>query len=128
MAEKVMLNVNKENRKHVYTPTLDEEETKGKLLDGFLKKTFSGSAMKMVMQALGNHKPSKEELNEIKAFIEAEPKMQVDLSFFEESRNDQMAIWWRIITTFYNNPAFREKHFIKNSDRKTLRFSWTYLF
>jgi len=68
------------------------------------------------------------EVNEIRAFIEAEPKMQVDLSFFEESRNDQMAIWWRIITTFYNNPAFREKHFIKNSDRKTLRFSWTYLF
>lgn len=70
MAEKGMLSVNKESRQHIYSPTLDENETKGKLLDGFLKKTFSGSAMKMVMQALGNHKPSKEELEEIKTLIE----------------------------------------------------------
>jgi predicted transcriptional regulator len=69
MAEKGMLDVNKESRQHIYTPTLDEDETKGKLLEGFLKKTFSGSAMKMVMQALGNHKPSKEELKEIKNLI-----------------------------------------------------------
>ena len=69
MAEKGMLDVNKESRQHIYTPALDENETKSKLLDGFLKKTFSGSAMKMVMQALGNHKPSKEELKEIKNLI-----------------------------------------------------------
>ena len=69
MAEKGMLAVNKESKKHIYTPTLDENETKGKLLDGFLKKTFSGSAMKMVMQALGNHNPSKDELDEIKELI-----------------------------------------------------------
>ncbi|MCD4834903.1 MAG: BlaI/MecI/CopY family transcriptional regulator [Bacteroidales bacterium] len=69
MAEKGTLDVNKESRQHIYTPALDEDETKGKLLDGFLKKTFSGSAMKMVMQALGNHKPSKEELDEIKNLI-----------------------------------------------------------
>ena len=55
MAEKGVLKVNKDSRQHVYTPALDENETKSKLLDGFLKKTFSGSAMKMVMQALGNH-------------------------------------------------------------------------
>ena len=69
MVEKGTLDVNKESRQHIYTPALDEDETKGKLLDGFLKKTFSGSAMKMVMQALGNHKPSKEELDEIKNLI-----------------------------------------------------------
>lgn len=69
MVEKGTLDVNKESRQHIYTPAVDEDETKGKLLDGFLKKTFSGSAMKMVMQALGNHKPSKEELDEIKNLI-----------------------------------------------------------
>ncbi|HAF30400.1 MAG TPA: transcriptional regulator [Bacteroidales bacterium] len=69
MAEKGMLDVNKNSRQHIYTPSLDEDETKSKLLDGFLKKTFSGSAMKMVMQALGNHNPSKEELDEIKNLI-----------------------------------------------------------
>ncbi len=69
MSDKGMLNVNKKSKKHIYTPILDEVETKGKLLDGFLKKTFSGSAMKMVMQALGNHNPSKDELDEIKELI-----------------------------------------------------------
>ncbi|MCK5028628.1 MAG: BlaI/MecI/CopY family transcriptional regulator [Bacteroidales bacterium] len=69
MAEKGVLKVNKDSRQHIYTPALDEEETKNKLLDGFLKKTFSGSAMKMVMQALGNHNPSQQELDEIKNLI-----------------------------------------------------------
>ncbi len=69
MAEKGVLKVNKDSRQHIYTPVLDEEETKSKLLDGFLKKTFSGSAMKMVMQALGNHNPSQKELDEIKNLI-----------------------------------------------------------
>jgi len=69
MAEKGMLSVNKESRQHIYTPTVDETETKSRLLDGFLKKTFSGSASKMVLQALGNHKPSEDELEEIKNLI-----------------------------------------------------------
>jgi len=69
MAEKGMLEVNKDSRQHIYIPLLDEQETKGKLLDRFLNKTFSGSAMKMVMQALGNHNPTQEELDEIKSLI-----------------------------------------------------------
>lgn len=71
MAEKGMLEVDKGSKQHVYSPTLDENETKGKLIDGFVKRTFEGSAMKLVMQALGNHKPSKEELHEIKALIKS---------------------------------------------------------
>lgn len=69
MSEKGLLEVNKEQRQHIYSSAIDESETKSSLLDGFLKKTFSGSAMKMVMQALGNHVPSKEELSEIKNLI-----------------------------------------------------------
>ncbi len=78
MSEKGMLDVNKNSRQHIYTPTLEENETKGKLLDGFLKKTFSGSAMKMVMQALGNHNPSKEELEEIKNLISEIESLSAD--------------------------------------------------
>jgi predicted transcriptional regulator len=69
MVDKKILNVNKDNRQHVYSSAIDESETKNNLLDGFLKKTFSGSAMKMVMQALGNHNPSHDELEEIKNLI-----------------------------------------------------------
>ncbi len=69
MADKGMLSVDKSSKQHIYAPTLDEAETKSKLLDGFVKRTFEGSAMKLVMQALGNHKPSKKELDEIKELI-----------------------------------------------------------
>lgn len=69
MVDKKILDVNKDNRQHVYSSAIDESETKSNLLDGFLKKTFSGSAMKMVMQALGNHNPSQDELEEIKNLI-----------------------------------------------------------
>lgn len=69
MVDKKILDVNKDNRQHVYSSAIDESETKNNLLDGFLRKTFSGSAMKMVMQALGNHNPSHDELEEIKNLI-----------------------------------------------------------
>lgn len=71
MAEKGMLDVDKRSKQHVYIPTLDEKETKGRLIDGFVKRAFEGSAMKLVMQALGNHKPSKDELQEIKDLIKS---------------------------------------------------------
>jgi predicted transcriptional regulator len=70
MADKGVLEVDKQSKQHIYTPTVDQHELRGKLLDGFVQKAFAGSAMKMVMQALGNHKPSKEELQEIKDLIE----------------------------------------------------------
>lgn len=69
MADKGMLDVDKTSKQHIYTPTLEEVETKDMLLNVFVKKAFAGSAMKMVMQALGNHNPSKEELIQIKNLI-----------------------------------------------------------
>lgn len=71
MAEKAILTVDKNSKQHVYAPTADEHETKSMLLSGFIDKAFSGSAMKLVMQALGNHKPSKDELKEIKDLIKS---------------------------------------------------------
>lgn len=71
MADKGILEVDKANKQHIYNPTLKESETKEMLLDGFVKKAFAGSATKLVMQALGNHNPSKEELNEIKELIKS---------------------------------------------------------
>lgn len=71
MAEKGILAVDKNSKQHVYSPTADEHETKSMLLSGFIDKAFSGSAIKLVMQALGNHKPSKDELKEIKDLIKS---------------------------------------------------------
>lgn len=70
MADKGLVRRNVESRTHVYEAALSETEAQKELLDGFLHTTFRGSAMKLVMQALGNHKTSREELDEIRKFIE----------------------------------------------------------
>lgn len=69
MTEKNMLGRNEKSRTHIYMPLIAKEETQNMLLDKFLLSAFGGSAMKLVMQALGNHQPTQEELDEIKAYI-----------------------------------------------------------
>lgn len=70
MADKGLVNRNTESRTHIYASAISEEDTQKRLLQKFVDATFRGSAMKMVMQALGNHKASDEELKEIKALID----------------------------------------------------------
>ena len=69
MHEKGLANRNEESRTHIYSAKVKEGEMQKVLLEKFVDKTFRGSAMKMVMQALGNHKTSKDELDKIKALI-----------------------------------------------------------
>lgn len=69
MYNKGILNREKDSRTHIYSARISQEETQLDLLDRFLEKAFNGSASKLVMQALGNHETSKEELENIKAFI-----------------------------------------------------------
>ena len=69
-SDKGMLKRDNSSRTHIYAAALSETETQKTLLDKFVESTFRGSAMKMVMQALGNHKASKAELSKIKAMIE----------------------------------------------------------
>ncbi len=69
MHEKGLANRNEESRTHIYSAKVKEGEMQKALLEKFVDKTFRGSAMKMVMQALGNHETSKAELDEIKALI-----------------------------------------------------------
>ena len=70
MFEKKLVKRNEESRTHVYAANVKEEDVQKQLLDRFLDKTFRGSAMKMVMQALGNRKTSKKELDEIRALLD----------------------------------------------------------
>ncbi len=70
MHEKSLLKRVKDGKTHVYMVAVKEDETQKFLLDRFLSTTFSGSAGKLVMQALGNHKSSREELDKIKGLIE----------------------------------------------------------
>ena len=69
MTEKGLLKRSEEGRKHIYNVVLKEKETKNLLLDKFVKTAFGGSAMDLVMQALGNHHTTPDELEELKALI-----------------------------------------------------------
>lgn len=70
MAEKGLADRDTSQRTHIYRPAVTEGETQQNLLTQFVDRTFKGSAMKLVMQALGNHNASEAELGEIKALIE----------------------------------------------------------
>lgn len=70
MYEKNLVTRTEEGRYHIYQPAIEEESTQKLLLDRFIDTTFRGSASRMVMQALGNQSVSKDELDEIKAWIE----------------------------------------------------------
>ena len=70
MIEKGLLSREKSSRTHVYSPVEDMDTTRGILLDRFLESAFRGSASSLVMQTLGNHNPTSDELREIKQLIE----------------------------------------------------------
>lgn len=70
MVDKGLAIRNTDQRSHIYEAATSEEATKTRLLDQFVDAAFNGSAMKMVMQALGQHQASQKELDEIKALIE----------------------------------------------------------
>lgn len=70
MIDKGLVSRNTENRTHIYVPAVKESAVQQQMLRKFVDTTFRGSAMKMVMQALGNHEASPEELAEIKALID----------------------------------------------------------
>lgn len=69
MFEKELVIRNEEERSHVYSAAIEESDIQKALVDKLLESAFSGSAAKLVMQALGNSKTSKEELDQIKAYL-----------------------------------------------------------
>ena len=69
MFEKGLVTREEDGRTHTYTAAVQEEDTQSLLLQQFVDNTFRGSTARLVMQALGNHEASAEELDEIKALI-----------------------------------------------------------
>lgn len=69
MTEKGLVNRDTATRTHIYHPSVKENTTQKNLLKKFIDKTYRGSAMQLVMQALGNQKASVEELEELKQLI-----------------------------------------------------------
>ncbi len=69
MHEKKLLNRDASSKSHIYTANVSQEKTQGQLVKRFIDNVFSGSASQLVMQALGNHKTNKAELDEIKRYL-----------------------------------------------------------
>ncbi|MEL6989108.1 MAG: BlaI/MecI/CopY family transcriptional regulator, partial [Bacteroidota bacterium] len=69
MTEKEYVQRDTSQRTHIYKALLSEKKVKKDLVDRIVEGAFKGSAMQLVMQALGNQKPTKEELKELKALI-----------------------------------------------------------
>ena len=69
MFEKGLVTRIEEGRTHAYTAFVQESDTQELLLQQFVDNAFRGSTARLVMQALGNHEASTEELDEIKALI-----------------------------------------------------------
>lgn len=76
MIEKGLLDREEKGRLHIYRASFKEEDTKKLLIDRFVETAFGGSAMQLVMQALGKHKTSPEELKELKELIRKIEKEQ----------------------------------------------------
>lgn len=70
MHDKGFLSRTRSGKTHIYRADVTEEETQQQLVDRLLDTAFSGSAMKLVMQALGNRRSSPEELAEIRQFLD----------------------------------------------------------
>ena len=70
MHSKKMVSRNETQRTHIYSPSTNQKDTQKSLLKNLVSTAFGGSAQKLVLQALGEEKPSKEELDEIRAFLD----------------------------------------------------------
>jgi predicted transcriptional regulator len=70
MVEKGLLRRDESERAHVYTPRMERQDTRQRLIDDLLERAFDGSAKQLVMQALASHKASAEELDEIRKMID----------------------------------------------------------
>ena len=71
MFEKKLVTRDSSNKTHIYQPAVTKEKTQRFFVNKMIDSLFAGSSAQLVMQALGNHKASKEELNEISNFLKS---------------------------------------------------------
>ncbi len=70
MHDKGFLSREPKGQTHVYSPAVKQSEIQQAMLGGFVNKLFNGSAKNLILQTLGNQKPTQEELGEIRAMLD----------------------------------------------------------
>ena len=69
MHEKGLVNRDDSSKTHIYQAAVSREKTQKHLVGKMIDNLFSGSPAQLVMQALGNHKASLDELDEIQELL-----------------------------------------------------------
>src|SRR5271154_2685268 len=69
MHEKGLVKRDDSFKTHIYQPAVSKEKTQKHLLGKMIDTLFGGSPTELVLQALGNHKASPQELDEIQQLL-----------------------------------------------------------
>ncbi len=69
MFEKGIVTRDDSNKTHIYKANVSRESTQHQFVGKMINSLFQGSSTQLVMQALGNQKHSKEELEEIQQLL-----------------------------------------------------------
>ncbi|MCX3266254.1 BlaI/MecI/CopY family transcriptional regulator [Pedobacter agri] len=71
MHEKGMVERDTNQKTHIYKAIVNRDKTEKQLVTKMIDNVFNGSAARLVMQALGNHSASADELDEIKKYLDS---------------------------------------------------------
>jgi predicted transcriptional regulator len=69
MFEKGLVKRDDSSKTHIYQANVSKQITQQQFMGKMINSLFSGSSTQLVMQALGNHQHSKEELEEIQQLL-----------------------------------------------------------
>jgi BlaI family penicillinase repressor len=70
MHEKGLVSRDTSSKTHIYRAVAPKEQVQMQMLDKMIDTVYNGSAARLVMQALGNHTASKEEIELIKKYLD----------------------------------------------------------
>jgi predicted transcriptional regulator len=70
MYEKGLVSRDDSSKIHIYQANVSREKTQNQFVGKMISTLFGGSSTQLVMQALGNHVPNKEELEEIQLLLD----------------------------------------------------------
>ncbi|PWS26694.1 transcriptional regulator [Pedobacter yonginense] len=71
MHEKGMVERDTNQKTHIYKAIVNRDKTEKQLVNKMIDNVFNGSAARLVMQALGNHSASADEIDEIKKYLDS---------------------------------------------------------
>lgn len=69
MYEKGMLQRDASTRSHIYTAVVNQQSAQQQMLRKMIDTVFGGNATQLVLQALGHHQTSAQELESIKEYL-----------------------------------------------------------